>query len=153
MRLIRFTGAALVAALVVATATAVGDGSGKKVTCTSHLQNVAVPGATTGEQFGTVHCGHGFGKGVQHNPSVTVKPTSATTATGTGPFQQFFDTGTISGTFKATSTGSVTYAGTAKISDGTGAYEDVRGFAKFECNSQDGGIHATCTEKMTLADS
>jgi hypothetical protein len=156
MRLIRFAGAALVAALVVATATAAGTGSGKKVTCTMDLLRVAPPGAATRVNFGTVECGHGFGTGVQHNPSVTVTPTSATTGTVSGPFKQFFDTGTIYGTFKLTFTASsptsATFSGTSKISGGTGAYEDVRGSAKVACNSPD-VLHITCTQEMKLADS
>jgi hypothetical protein len=156
MRLIRFAGAALVAALVVAAVAAAETGSAQKVTCTMHLLNVAVPGATTGENFGTVECGHRLGMGVQHNPSVTVTPTSQNTGMVSGPFKQFFDTGTISGTFKLTFTvsspTSASYSGTARISRGTGGYEDVMGSAKIACNSQD-ETHITCMQEMTLTDS
>jgi hypothetical protein len=155
MRLMRFAGAALVAVLVIATATAAGAGSGKKVTCTIQLQSLAAPGAS-GEDFGTVDCAH-VGKGVEHNPVVTVTPTSATTGTATGPFKQFFDTGTMHGTFELTYTVTpplaVAYSGTGKISGGTGAYKHVRGTAKIVCTSADGGTHTTCTSKGTLTHS
>jgi hypothetical protein len=68
--------------------------------------------------------------------------------------ERVFDAGTIRGTFKITSTatpaGVVTYVGSAKISGGTGAYAHARGTAKLACESQDRGLHATCTEKLTL---
>jgi hypothetical protein len=151
MRLLRFAAAVPVAVCVMATATAEGTGSPTKVTCTRHLQTVS---PTTGENFGTVSCGRVFGNGVQHTPSVTVTPTSQSTATGSGSFKRFFDAGTIRGTFKITSTatpaGVVTYVGSAKISGGTGAYAHARGTAKLACESQDRGLHATCTEKLTL---
>jgi hypothetical protein len=153
MHVIRFAAVALAATLVVATATAAGAGPAKnvQVTCTLQLQTLAAPGAS-GEDFGTVDCPSVFGKGVQHD-TLTVTPTSQTTATVTGPFKQFFDTGTIHGTVKltanATSAGAVTYKGVAKMSGGTGAYKHVKGSAKIECSSPDGGTHIACTVKVT----
>ena len=153
MHVLRFAAVALAATLVVATATAAeaGPASNADVTCTLQLQTLAPPGAS-GEDFGTVNCSSTFGKGVQHD-TLTVTPTSPTTATVTGPFKQFFDRGTIHGTIKltasATTAGAVTYTGTAKISGGTGAYKRVRGSAKVECSSQDGGTHTRCTLKAT----
>jgi hypothetical protein len=154
MRMIHFTGAALIAALVAVTATAATAGSAKKVkfTCTVRLQTLAAPGAS-GEDFGTVACTPVFGKGVQHD-TITVTPTSQTTATGTGPFKAFFDTGTIHGTTKlaagAPSGGVVTYTGTLKFTGGTGAYKHVRGSGTSECSSPDGGTHTACTSKGTV---
>jgi hypothetical protein len=153
MQVIRFAAVALAATLIVATATAAGAGPAKnvEVTCTLQTQTLAPPGAS-GEDFGTVDCPSAFGKGVQHD-TLTVTPTSPTTATVIGPFKQFFDTGTIHGTVKltasATSEGVVTYRGVAKLSGGTGAYRHVKGSAKVECTSPDGGTHTTCTEKAT----
>jgi hypothetical protein len=155
MHVIRFAAVALAATLVVATTTAAGADPAKnvEVTCTLQLQTLAAPG-DSGEDFGTVDCPSAFGKGVQHD-TLTVTPTSATTATVTGPFKQFFDTGTVRGTVKltasATSAGVVTYKGLAKISGGTGTYKHVKGSAKIECSSPDGGTHTTCTEKATGA--
>jgi hypothetical protein len=154
MRLISCAGAALVAALVLTTATATGVGSpgNVKFTCTVHLQTLAPPGAS-GEDFGTVACTPVFGEGVQHD-TVTVTPTSPTTGTGTGPFKAFFDTGTIHGTMKLTASaapaGVATYTGTIKISGGTGAYKHVRGSIKAQCSSPDGGTHTNCTSKGTV---
>ena len=154
MRVIRCTGVALIAVLVAITAAAAGAGSAKKVkfTCTVRLQTLATPGAS-GEDFGTVACTPVFGKGVQHD-TITVTPTSQTTATGTGPFKAFFDAGTIHGTTKliagVPSGGVVTYTGTAKFTGGTGAYKHVRGSATSKCSSPDGGTHTTCTTKGTV---
>jgi hypothetical protein len=154
MHVIRFAAVAVAATLVGATAAAAGAGTGSHadVTCTLQAQTLAPPG-TSGEDFGTVDCASFFGKGVQHD-MLTVTPTSPTTATATGPFKQFFDSGTIHGTVKftasATSDGGVTYNGVAKISGGTGAYKDVRGSAKLKCRSADGGTHTTCTVKARL---
>jgi hypothetical protein len=152
MHVIRFAAVALAATLVVATATAAeaDPATNVKVACTLQLQTLAPPGSS-GEDFGTVDCGS-FGKGVQHD-TLAVTATSPTTATVTGPFKQFFDTGTIHGTValtaNATSAGVVTYMGMARISGGTGAYKHVRGSAKVECSSPDGGTHNTCTVKST----
>ena len=151
MRLMRLGGAVPVAALVVVTATAAGAVTPKKITCTRQLQTVST---TTNENWGTVNCGRPFGKGVQHTPRINVTPTSPTTATGTGSFKRYFDAGAIRGTARiastADATGAVTYKGTAKLTGGTGAYKNVRGSATFTCTSQDRGLHATCTEKLTL---
>jgi hypothetical protein len=154
MQVIRFAAVALVATLAVATATVAGADPAKTadVTCTLRLQTLAPPGAS-GEDFGTVDCPSAFGKGVQHD-TLTVTPTSPTTATVTGPFKQFFDTGTIHGTTKftarATAAGAVTYTGTARVSGGTGAYKHMRGSAKLQGSSTDGGTHTTSTVKVTL---
>jgi hypothetical protein len=154
MHVIRFAAVAVAATLVGATAVAAGAGPGNHadVTCTLQAQTLAPPG-TSGEDFGTVDCASFFGKGVQHD-TLTVTPTSASTAMVTGPFKQFFDAGTIHGTVKftagATSDGGVTYNGAAKISGGSGAYDDVRGSARLKCRSADGGTHTTCTVKTRL---
>jgi hypothetical protein len=62
--------------------------------------------------------------------------------------------GTIHGTVKftagATLDGGVTYNGAAKISGGSGAYDDVRRSARLKCRSADGGTHTTCTVKARL---
>jgi hypothetical protein len=153
MQVMRFAGVALATTLVIATATATEAGAVKNahVTCALALQTLAPPGASA-EDFGTVNCSSVFGKGVQHD-TVTVTPTSQTTATVTGPFKQFFDTGTIHGTVNltasATAAGPVTYKGTAKISGGTGAYKHAKGSAEVQCTSPDGGTHTACTEKAT----
>jgi hypothetical protein len=139
----------------VATATGAEARSPTKVACTLHLQALVVPGAAhPGEDFGTLACARPFGKGVQHAYSITVAPTSDTTGTATGRFQQFFDTGRIQGTFtwtfNADATGVVTSSGSVRISGGTDTYQHVRGSGTVACSSQDGGRHTTCTEKMTL---
>jgi hypothetical protein len=153
MRVIRFAGAALVAAVAVAVTAAGADSAKKvKVTCMLHLQTLA-PSGIGRVDFGTVACASVFGKGVQHD-RLTVVLTSQTTGIAIGPFKQFFDTGTIHGRMKliasVASGGVVTYMGTGKVSGGTGAYKHVRGSAKMVCRSPDGGTHTTCTSTARL---
>jgi hypothetical protein len=124
----------------------------KKVTCTLHLQSLAAPSDPTGEAFGTSSCSGVFGSGLMHL-NYTATTTSATTASVTGPFKQYYDTGTVHGTFKltlnATASGAVTYTGTATISGGTGAYKLARGSGKLTGSATD-AHHSTFSYHVTL---
>jgi len=154
MRPVHIAGAAMVAAVLVATGTGAEARTAKHFTCTIQLQTLAVPGTSGAEEFGTVACDRVFGKGVEHDPEVTLTPTTPTTGTGTGPYKQYFNKGTIRGKFTLAYTitppAAATFTGTATISGGTGAYKHVRGSAKLTCNTADGGTHTTCTEEVTL---
>lgn len=83
---------------------------------------------------------------MQHD-TITVTPPSPTTGTGTGPYQAFFDTGTIKLTAHPPSDGVAPYTGAAKISGGTGAYKYVRGSSTSQCSSPDGETHTNCTPR------
>jgi len=127
-------------------------GARTKVKCTMHLQSLAAPSDTTGEAFGTSVCSHAFGRGVMQT-SYTATPTSATTASVTGPFKQYYDTGTVHGTFKFTlsvaPSGAVSYAGKATVLGGTGAYKHVSGSGPLTGSASD-AHHSTFSYKVTV---
>jgi hypothetical protein len=142
---------ALVAALVAGTSAPVAADPVTQVTCTVKLTSVSAPDAPTGEDFGTVACPSVFGDGVVHD-TITVTPTSRTAGTVRGNFKEYFDTGTIHGTFKLTyrvgSTG-VSSTGRAKIAGGAGAFKRVKGIVEISCKAAD-RTHNTCVEKRIL---
>jgi hypothetical protein len=127
----------------------------QKVSCSLHLQSLAAPTDTTGEAFGTSRCSGVFGSGVMHITYVAT-PTSATAASVTGPFTQYYDTGTVRGTFKFTlnvaASGAVTYTGTATIATGTGAYKHTRGSGKLTGSASD-AHHSALIYRPTLTHS
>jgi len=131
----------------------------RAVSCTYRLTAQIEPGSTvinptapTGHDFGFVSCGGPFGDGVQAD-GFTATFTSSTTGKISGPFKDFFDTGTTHGTYRltfvATSATKITYTGTAIIAGGTGALSHVTGNVKLQCSSND-GIHTLCKGKVKL---
>jgi hypothetical protein len=136
--------ATLVAALSVAALTTVAPASGKvaaraaktkSITCNLTLFAIIPQPAPTAANFGTTKCTKPFGRGVQQDASVTTR-TSPTTGSFTGPFKMFFNDGTIKGTFKiafrttldaAYKLVAVNYAGTLKVTFGTGKFKKVKG--------------------------
>ncbi len=71
--------------------------------------------------------------------SPTLLPTAGSV---TGTFKQYYDRGTVSGTFSVAPTGAVTYAGNGTLDSGTGAYRGARGtITRLSCSSPDGGTH------------
>jgi hypothetical protein len=150
------TAATLVLAVALVAAgpsAAAKKGKPKKFTCTLALTDVSAPTSATFEDFGAAHCSKVFGTGIQHDTGATTL-TSTTTASSTGTFKDFFDTGTIHGTFtiRGTLTGAtaVTYIGTGTITGGTGAFKHVRGTATFTGSSSDAGAHSAYTAKVKL---
>jgi hypothetical protein len=155
MRFIAIAGVAIVGALAIAAGTAAGAGSPATQSCAIHLQSLAALTDPGGVEFGTVECpARGLGKGVQHD-TFKVTPTSETTGKVRGRFVQYFETGTIRGTFKltfqATSATTLTFTGTATVTGGTGAYDHARGSAKVTCDSREGITYNDCTAITTLA--
>jgi hypothetical protein len=138
----------------------------------------SVSAPSQGNQYGPVHCPKktiapavkGFGSGVEGN-SFTI-PDSGDTV---GRYTQYFGDGTVHGTFDltpgegSTSGGIVsfqgqTWAGTLKVTGGTGAYKGIQDFkatkgkkgkagkkslGTMSCTSAD-GVHMTCSEKVKL---
>jgi hypothetical protein len=133
----------------------------KKFTCIIKLAEQTEPGqmapnpaASKGHDFGIVTCPKPYGQGVQSD-SFTVTPNAPpTTGKVKGPYKWFFDEGTVHGpyhlTYSVISPTAVTYTGTAQIAGGTGAFKHTKGSVKLNCSSNDGGIHTTCTGKVTL---
>ena len=144
--------AAIAAAVAVVAVSATAAGT-TNVSCSFKLTSQTPPTATSGVDFGLVTCSPPFGNGVQYDTTKS-KFTSKTSGTVTGPFTDYFDTGTIHGTFaltvKVTGPKTVTYAGPVKITGGTGAFSKALGTATVSCSSADGGTHTSCTGKETL---
>ena len=53
--------------------------------------------------------------------------------------------GTVAGTFTATSPTDITYTGTITYTRGTGRFKRVRGSGTVRCTTTDGGAHKACT--------
>jgi hypothetical protein len=125
----------------------------EQVSCTLNLIAVKPPRTLFAENFGTVGCTPRLGKGVQHDSSF-VTPTSKFSGSFTGPYQQYFETGTVYGHFTISyvtnpTTLAVTYTGTIAIEGGTGKYKTYRGTGTLTGASPD-AIRSTITEALTL---
>jgi hypothetical protein len=120
------------------------------VKCRAALVATQLP-FETAENFGTLTCSVPFGRGVQHDSS-TVTRTSATSGAFAGGVKLFFNTGTLRGTYKSAFTvadRTITYAGTLKISSGTGDFQGVTGRGTLTGTSTD-AVHSAIVERLTL---
>jgi hypothetical protein len=125
----------------------------QQVSCTINLIAVKPPRTLEAENFGTLACTPTLGKGVQHDSSF-VTPTSRFGGSFTGPYQQFFEVGTVYGHFTITyvtdpTTLAVTYDGTIQLEGGTGKFKNYRGSGTLKGASPD-AIRSTITENLTL---
>ena len=153
---------ASIATLAAVSAFALADGGSSKakprqvterVSCSLSLIAVKPPRTIYAENFGTVQCTPRLGKGVQHDSSF-VTPTSKFAGSYTGPFQMFFQTGTLYGHFTISyvtnpTTLAVTHNGTLQIEGGTGKYKTYRGSGTLTGTSPD-AIRTAVTEDITL---
>jgi hypothetical protein len=120
------------------------------VKCRAALVATQLP-FETAENFGTLTCSLPFGTGVQHDTS-TVTPTSPTAGSFAGGVKLFFNTGTLRGTYRSSFTvadKTITYAGTLKISSGTGEFQGVTGKGTLTGTSTD-ALHSAIVERLTL---
>jgi hypothetical protein len=121
-----------------------------------HGSNTVSQPASQGSQYGPIHCGRATGGGVTGD-SFTV-PDSGDTV---GTFTQYFDAGTIRGTFNiapqeagpvsVNSFESQTWLRTMKIFGGTGAFKGIKSLrgGVLKCTSPD-SVHLACTEKLRV---
>ena len=132
------------------------------VTCQSSLQDqidsTGVPVSTSapsGSQYGPVQCSQLFSPGVEATTFTTDDSGDMT-----GTFRDYFDAGTLRGTYALTQDDSgdqpstdnfttVSYAGTVTIAGGTGVERGTSGTGTLSCTSQD-GLHLSCTEHLKL---
>jgi hypothetical protein len=159
-------GAAMAGLLVagVATAPAATTHSTKKstkLTCTLKLvdqipsdDTAVTQGAGSGTQFGTAACGKPLGRGVEQD-SFTLDDAGDLV----GPYQQWFNTGSVRGQYVLTPNDSqsptltfsqASYSGTIKVTGGTGAFNKASGTGTLTCSTQD-SAHYSCTEKLKLS--
>jgi hypothetical protein len=146
------------AAVFAAPAPAAATKKARNVSCRLALFAVIKQPAPTAANFGSARCGRPFGRGVQQDSS-TVKRSSLTSGTFTGPFKIFFDRGTIRGTFAISfvttfapgtyAITGVTYKGTLKVTRGTGSYRRVRGSGTITGFSPD-AVTTQLVEKLKL---
>jgi hypothetical protein len=134
-----------------------------KVTCKSSVgdvpaagDNSVVPPVDQGWQYGAVQCGKVFGRGIAAN-----KFALQDSGDLEGTWSQYYRVGTIRGKFAMTpaDTGppsspttfaAISYAGTATVDGGTGAYRKAKGKGTMKCSSTD-GVHFTCTDTVKVA--
>lgn len=143
-------GLASVAALAIAPAVfGAGAKTVTKVKCSGTFTSLT-PHQLKGEVVGMISCGAPLGKGIQWVPyTETLSSTGA--ATAHGPFKAWFDTGTLSGTYKLAGklvTGTSTLSGPAKVTGGTGVYKGAHGTGTNTCTTKDAGATLNC--KFTL---
>jgi hypothetical protein len=136
-RIVRITcsataaGACLAAALILAPGAQTAAPKKKTITCNMRLQTQSFPTASApGEDFGHVRCSGPFGRGVQYD-TFTLTPMTPTTGTAELKFKAYFNTGTISGVWRAdyvfTSETMGTFVQRVSWTKGTGAFRRVRG--------------------------
>ena len=105
----------------------------KTITCTFNLSTQSFPTATApGEDFGKVRCSSPFGNGLQYD-TFTLMPAAADPTTGKAElrFKAYFNTGTVSGVWRAdykfTSQTMGTFVQKVSWTKGTGRFRNVRG--------------------------
>lgn len=108
--------------------------------------------AQQGLQYGSVGCSKELGRGVQAD-SFTTSPSGDLT----GSLKQYFNTGSIHGTYVLTATDgqpsstftSISYTGVLTVMGGTGDYRQAKGAGTLTCSSAD-GMHLTCSETFKV---
>jgi hypothetical protein len=136
---------------------------GKNFACVSALALQApandtniTPDAQDGIEAGAATCPSPLGKGVEF-----LKYTTADSGDLTGQWQQWFNAGTMFGTFTLTPSSSLptdsnsfsasSYTGTFKVKGGSGAGAKASGKGTLKCTTQD-AVHFICREsgRVTL---
>lgn len=118
-------------------------------------QTEVIPPESQGANYGSADCPKLFGSGMEVD-QFTVPDTGDTV----GSFTDYFDTGTIRGTFDLTpqegslgSTGTgfaeTDYTGVLTITRGSGTFVHYKGTGTSTCVSPD-GVHTTCTQKLKI---
>ncbi len=153
MRFIGVAATALVAAAVVATANTALAGPAQRGVCKIELETLAAPTDRQGHKYGTTRCTGVLSSGLER-VFFKASPTSPTAGSVSGTYKQYYDRGTVHGTFRMTysvAAGVVTYSGDGTLDGGTGAYRRARGtITKLSCSSPDAGTHTSCTARVTL---
>ena len=139
-----FGSLALLVGFAASSATGASKPKPKTVNCTFDVTSQSPPNSTSGKDLGYVKCGGPFGSGLQ---SDSFKDTlSGNNVKASGPVKDFFDTGTIHGTYSISGslTGS-TFTGTGTVAGGTGAFKHIKGSIKLTCTANSTGTQNHCT--------
>ena len=143
--------AAGVLAVTVGTAPA---GTVKRVSCSFDLTATIPPNAvsvnpyaTSGHHVGSVSCGRPLGSGVDTDVySVALLRTS-------GGYKQYFDKGTIRGSYSMSgriNATSETLRGTITVTGGTGAFTRASGSGTLSCSKPIVSVHFHCGDVLEL---
>jgi len=134
MRIKTMGGVVLLAAVVISTSAGAAHGANgggtKKLKChvEDHIQKFPTA-SSPGTVFSFVRCPAPFGHGIQH-ATFTLTPKTKTTGTAVLRFKAYFDTGTVSGVWRATYRyrNATTAVFKQKVNwiRGTGAFKRVR---------------------------
>jgi len=146
--------------------TAGSTGKATKLVCKEELIAAAPEGTNVvdqppaqGSQYGPVNCRPfgpaGFGAG-----TIATKFNVPDSGDTVGKYTQYFNAGTVKGTFDLTPTESnfsattftaQDWQGTVKVLKGTGVYQGIKGkkVGTIACTSVD-SVHLHCVEKVTL---
>jgi hypothetical protein len=140
-----------IAAPVARTAVAAPQGA-KTVHCRIHdfIQNF--PSASRpGETFSLLRCSGPFGRGVQH-ATFTTTPKTATTGKAVLKFKAYFDTGSVSGVWRAdykfTSRTMGTFHQKVSWTGGTGAFKHIK--ATGTGTGIQNGMQGIVTQRLTV---
>ena len=138
-------------AAAVATAGATGAHT-QKVSCHIDLFIQHYPTASApGQDFGLVKCSKPFGRGVQYD-TFRLVPKTSTTGTAVLRFKAYFNTGTVSGVWRATYRYTSSTMGIFKQrviwSRGTGAFDHAR--ASGTSHGVQRGTHGTIDQVLTV---
>ena len=125
---------------------------GKTVKCNIvNFQQHAPSASGPGDDFGFINCSGPFGKGVQYD-TFTLAPKTMTSGNAELKFKAYFNTGTVSGIWKATYqfTSTTTAIFTQKHvtwTGGTGAFKGVKatGSGTGMLDGKTGHVHQTLT--------
>lgn len=123
----------------------------KTVSCKTKLYATRPP-VSTALEFAILRCGRPLGKGVQHNSANVTSNPERTSGSFSGSMRLFFNEGALRGSYKTTfsvASGTVTFAGTMKITSGTGDFRGTKGTGTIKGTSTD-GLTSTLTEKLKL---
>jgi len=135
----------------VATAGATGAQT-EKVSChiilfLQHRPTASAPGL----DFGLVKCSKPFGRGVQYD-TFKLMPKTSTSGNALLRFKAYFDTGTVSGvwraTYRFTSSTRVLFKQKVTWSRGTGAFKNVR--ATGTSHGVQNGTHGVIDQVLTV---
>jgi len=135
-----------------AASTAATGSAAPKTTCTFKNYN-QTPKKLSGFTFASVNCQKPFGNGVQSATYTATVNTKTGAATIKGPYKNWFDTGTLSGTYSLggqyTSATAATFKGTFTITGGTGAFNGTKKITgTLTCSTTNADATSTCTSVL-----